>query len=232
MKPPFGGGSRWRSADNLSSDCYTRPRGERYDAAPLLRSKKLLGDYRVIDRTHRLLASTAALIVCTSALAQEQDFSAVKIETHAARSDGLLHARWARAATSRFRRGRRLGARRHAIRAAEREDPRSGPRGRRRRREVRHEHALARRPHGRQRAARQGRRRDHRARQRARAHEHRAVHGRAQSGGSALARGRASRPYVPDPRHVPLEWQHRERRARRERAHRRRLDRAVHERRT
>ncbi len=45
----------------------------------------------------------------------------------------------------------------------------------------------------------------------------------------ALAGGRAARRHVPDARDVPLERQHRERRARRERAHRRRLDRALHE---
>jgi cyclase len=42
--------------------------------------KNTWGRFRV-TLTHRLLASTAALIACSSALAQQQDFSTVKIET-------------------------------------------------------------------------------------------------------------------------------------------------------
>ncbi len=194
--------------------CWNRRRPRRYHAERILVHDSL-GEFQRENDKLRSLQLGACVLLAVPALAQEQDFSAATIETQEL-GDGLymlmlVGAGAGNIALSTGDDGSVIVDTQFAplnakILAAIR---RAGGG----RREVRHQHALARRSLRRQREFRQSRRRDHRPQQRAHAHEHRAGHGRVQSDRAALSGRRAARAHVPDARHVSLERQHRQRRS-------------------
>ena len=116
---------------------------------------------------------------------------------------------------------------RRPVRPAHRQDPRRHPGDHARPGPVRGQHALARRPHRRQREPGQGRGAPRRPRERAPADEHRAVHGGHQPQDAALARGRAPRGHLHRRGDLPLERRRDPRLPRAPRPHRRRRDRAL-----